>query len=186
MIVVGAVDKFAKNVAYFSNRWTSIITAYAPGEEARCAAHGTVNDFKTVDGTSGAAAIVSGLVATFLGRADFLATVAGGVDTVPVAMKAWVKMVAEYHGGTALPVIGTHDYVPCPQGETTDPANDIPTDDPDDPDYEVDPDRNDPLPPGMSIAVRQGGSVQPVPNSVSLHSSSNVANKLSISLGALC
>jgi len=172
MIVVGAVDKFAKGIADWQNHYTDIITVYAPGEGIACAYGNENMRTENNEGTSYGTGLVSGLVATFLGRDDFLSTLPAGhpPGAVAVAMKTWVKQVAEYHGSSAVPLIGTHNYVLCPDDETTKPGRESPTDDPDDPGWENDPDRDEPLPDetlGLKTPVRIGGVLQAIPNSVS-------------------
>jgi hypothetical protein len=173
MIVVGAVDRFARGVADWQNHYTEIITVYAPGEGIDCAYGNEGLRSEGNWGTSLGTALVSGLVATFLGRDDFLATLPAGhpPGEVAAAMKRWVRRVAEYHGNPEIPLLGTYNYVPCPVGETTHPGLESPTDDPEDPDWEGDPDRTDPYPRdptgAFRIPVRTGGVLHEVPNSVS-------------------
>lgn len=118
LIVVGATDNQGR-VRSQSNKFTSVITAYAPGAELTLLSF--ENQLKWMSGgTSAATALTSGLIATFLARPDLeteLGLQGGGslLNTVKL-VKTFVKKAAQYATDPDkgdVHVIGTYNYVPC-------------------------------------------------------------------------
>ncbi len=118
LIVVGGTDPngliWADLDGSGTNRFFSIISIFAPGSFMSVARKG--GGFVDDKGTSLSAGIVSGLVATFLDRADLAGRFRPG--SVASDMKAFLRdVVAPYHTDLktgAMPRIGTYNYVPCP------------------------------------------------------------------------
>ncbi|KAK0638586.1 hypothetical protein B0T16DRAFT_421382 [Cercophora newfieldiana] len=116
LIVIGSSNREGDE-SRFSNRFSSVITAYAPGEDILVLDHdGGYYDVQS--GTSVSAALVSGLIANWLTRIDVAAKL-NKTDTMmehyTKKIKAFVKEVAAYATGpqSDIKVVGTHDYVPC-------------------------------------------------------------------------
>ncbi len=137
LIVVGGTDQEgniwkAQNGG--TNRFFDIITVFAPGSELMCAHPGDAEADQSQAGTSCSAALVSGLIATFLGREDLQAELQVP-GSVAARVKSFVKDAAQYHtdqslinpeAGTPLNVLGTHNYVPCGTWATPYPGGQFP------------------------------------------------------------
>jgi hypothetical protein len=138
LIVVGGTDqegKLWKEDRGGTNRFFSIITAYAPGSQMTCADPSDIDAVQQQAGTSCSTALVSGLIATFLDRADLQATLQVP-GSVAAHVKSFVKDAAQHHtdqsaidpdAGAPLNVLGTHNYVPCDTPATSFPGGQVPS-----------------------------------------------------------
>ncbi|KAJ4293023.1 hypothetical protein N0V88_005687 [Collariella sp. IMI 366227] len=138
LIVVGGTDqdgKIWKAGNAGSNRFFSLITAFAPAQVIKCAAPSGPDAEQEQSGTSCSTALVSGLIATFLDRADLQGQLQVP-GSVAARVKAFVKEAAQYHtdqsiidpeSGAPLNVLGTHNYVPCNTPVTQYPGGQIPS-----------------------------------------------------------
>ena len=90
----------------------SYIAVWAPGSSMRCA-NAATRGYSEQYGTSLSAPLVSGLIATFLGRTDLAGRFPQG--QVAARMRTFVQEVANYHtdGMDSPQVLGTFDYIPC-------------------------------------------------------------------------
>lgn len=107
-----------------SNKFTSIITAYAPAAKMDVATipshpsnpNGNAQ-YGTDWGTSLSSGIVAGLVATFLDRPDLAGRFHQGSVASDMKTFLW-DVVAPYHTDLkpdAMLRVGTYNYVPCPE-----------------------------------------------------------------------
>lgn len=114
IVVVGAVD--ANGVEWpGSNRFTSIIAAWAPGFQVYCASGKPNGYLKSETGTSVSTAITSGIIAGYLDRADLQARL-NSAPNFQIGVIELLRELAEVAwNGTfgTLPVVNTFNYVPC-------------------------------------------------------------------------
>lgn len=113
LIVVGALDKEGR-VVDDANEAFSYITVRAPGEDVGCADASDRLGFKSVDGTSSAAAYTSGVIATFLARQG-LVTGALGLHRNMIALLRDTSNYAWNHVPRTAPGVSTFNYVLCPE-----------------------------------------------------------------------
>ena len=110
LIVVGASDD-TDTVWSRSNKFVSIISAYAPGVDVPCA--NLDGGYKVESGTSVSTAIISGIIATYLTRQDLLVRL--GADFVGSVRQLVMDIAEEAFNGVAdtVPVVNTYNYIRC-------------------------------------------------------------------------
>lgn len=107
LIVVGGMTE--KNRRWnMSNLWPSVITTYAPATDIQSAAFNSGTNYFISDGTSEAAAMTAGIIATYLARDD-LANRLQIPGSVAANVKLYLRVAARY-GSDSDPDDGIVDH----------------------------------------------------------------------------